>query len=33
MREGMIMWNIIVLIVGLLLILYLFLSVIRPERF
>ena len=33
MREGMIMWNIIVLIVGLLLILYLFVSVIRPERF
>jgi len=33
MRENMIMWNIIVLIVGLLLILYLFVSVIRPERF
>jgi K+-transporting ATPase KdpF subunit len=33
MREGMIVWNIIVLIVGLLLILYLFVSVIRPERF
>jgi K+-transporting ATPase KdpF subunit len=33
MWEGVIMWNIIVLIVGLLLILYLFVSVIRPEKF
>jgi K+-transporting ATPase KdpF subunit len=33
MREGVTMGNMIVLVIGLLLIVYLFVSVIRPERF
>jgi K+-transporting ATPase KdpF subunit len=33
MREGVSMGNMIVLVIGLLLIVYLFVSVIRPERF